>query len=690
MEPSAPKRRKTSPNASVSVGSTTPSDPPPHEAQQQDAQSSPARSPQQPSLASPTRSSLARHNPDILTRRQDSMQKRQDEIPASEPNRPGDDVDEQDALTAQLEGRSEGDGTVSPPDEAGSGSQLKTTETRSMQARPASDVLRSPSRRVGGDTLGAQPARRTPTRPQPRPLPAPGPEEEELIVSPFERRGLYRSPMNTGVLPAVVHEEPELPPTPEQPDPVVSTPPSGIHNTPSKRRRHVHERDAMRLQSSPSKHPLSQEVKGPSAPPQKISQKTRGRRSASPVKIVGATLILPERSKSKEAPLSKPRSEFATGTHPRRSVRLRGPNWEKEQERDTLLKEVAQLEADLELAKKANNDAAKGLPLADKDAVLNALRRHLVPSGKQAGLDTTTEWLDTVMDPIAMLGFNGFSAIHLPSAVPHASAEIEAFPPITSHHPISMNASEELPYLQMFTPLTFASSVATISPSADAQDQTTFQKHTINVRSASPPGLFTARIEMVVNTRQKTVTSLAVPRLDPAAADELAPFFDPILSAQTEYNPVKTRNVNLLSWAMGEWYGIALKRAKFWVLLETSIRSKDDLVELVQSTRTKKKRKHRRQDTAGDAENGMGEGLTTVSEGDAKAFTTGRLLPHMGRTSMDFEIPYLKMDDVTEMSSLRVKWFVEFDWVGEARSKLGVELGVPGKCEYFLPSLLVM
>lgn len=589
----------------------------------------------------------------------------------------------QAALTAQLEHHSEGDGVASSPEAAGSGSHPTAGEAPSTSGAVASDLLRSPSRRVGGSTLGAQPARRTPTRPQPRPLPPAGPEDEDLIANPFGGRTLHRSPLNTGVLPAVAYEEPELPPTPEHPDPVLSTPPSGIHNTPSKRRRDPMEREAARQQSSPLKHPLSQEVTGPSGPPRKESQKGKEKRQASPVKIAGQVLNLAERSKEKEkTPVpAKPQSEFAPQTHPRRSIRLRGPDWEKQQERDALLKEIAQLEADLELAKNGNASAARRLPFNDKTAVLDVLRRHLGAVEKEPKRDANSEWLETVMNPIAMLGFNGCSKLTLPSVIPTQNAGDKPEPPIISHHPISMNASEELPYLQIFTPLTFTSSMTTLTPSSDEPDQPTLQKHAITVRSASPPGLFTAQIEMFVNPRKQNISSLTVPRLDPSADPELRPFLDSISSTEAQYHPVRTRNVNLLCWAMGEWYRIALQRAKFWVALENSLRDKDGLVEIVLAMRARKKRKRRRQETHGEADSGVGESLTAGSEVGSQLLTKSKLLPHMGRTSMDLQIPYLTGDDVTELSDLRVKWTMEFDWVGEARSKIGVELGVPGKCE---------
>lgn len=619
------------------------------------------------------------------------------------------------ALTAELEHHSEGDGSASSSPPASSGPAGRApTAAASQRAYPTTSTTvedappRSPSRRVGGSTLGAQPPRRTPTRPQPRPLPPPGPEEEEEdIAAPFAGRALHRSPLlNTGVLPAVVREEPELPPTPERPDPVVSTPPSGIHNTPSKRRRDPGEKQiAKQHQGSPSKeqqqqqqHPLSQEV-APDRPPQKEGQRgARGQRRGAGglVGVVTETSRPLQQVEAAEAEQAKPKSEFVPGTHPRRSVRLRGPGWVKMEERDRLLKEVAQLEVDLELARGENDKAARGIPSAvDKEAVLDLLRRHLLPAGKEPETDSNAQWVDTAMNPIAMLGFNGSTSLDLPPAIPQEGAKDEAEPPPTSHHPIPMTASEELPYLQVFTPLTYTSTIRTISPPAEQPEQATLQKHTIKVRSTTPPGLFSARIEMTVNTRTLAVSSLAVPLLDPAAAAELQPFIESATSSQAPYHPALTRNVSLVCWAMGEWYRVALRRAKFWHALERQLGpdgGKAGLVEVVLGMRAQKKRsrrnrqKERGQYGDGDSDAGAGAGDSFASAEslaglDSMLFSKGEVLPHMGRTNMDLAIPRLAAEGAQVTSELRVNWGVEFDWAGEARSKLAVEVGVPSKCE---------
>ncbi|KAL2279267.1 hypothetical protein FJTKL_13628 [Diaporthe vaccinii] len=656
MESSAPKRRKTSPTSSVPVESTTPPDPPPQQ-QPPELQSAPE---------SPTRSSGPSRQ---------IASNRAEDLPASQPDPPDDDAaDVSNALTAQLEHQSEGDGTASspasrPPD-ATTTAQGAPSDAGASQERSGS---RSPVRRAGGTTLGAQPARRSPSRPHPRPLPPPAPENEEDLFNPFIGRALQRSPLNTGVLPVAVPQEPELPPTPHHLDPVVSTPPSGIHHTPSKRRR---QGNAGRLarQESPSKG-ASQDDHGL---PQKEPQKPRVFRVArrgSPVRTVEQDLPTTQESRHQD---EKPKSEFAPGTHPRRSIRL-NPLAEKQRERDALLREVAQLEADLELATRENQAAAQGVSsLADSSDVLDLFRRHLVPAPKDEEPDSTTAWLETAMNPIAMLGFNGSSSAFLPPPIPQKEEESE--PPPISHHPIPMSAAEELPYLQVFTPLTFTSKSTTISVPSD-QGEPMLKKLSIRIGSATPPGLFVAGMEMTVNTRTLAVSSLAVPRLDPAAVRELQPFINRITSNQKPPHSALTRNISVLAWAMSEWYRVALKRAKFWYLLEKQLgpEGKDGLSEVVKAMRTRKRRKRR---ARGEVDEVGGSFESADSAGgslDGMLLSRADLLPHMGRSTMDLSIPCLADEGVGKSSELRVSWGIEFDWTGEARSKLGVEVGVPGK-----------
>lgn len=662
MESSAPKRRKTSPTSSIPVESTTPRDPPP---QQQQQLSESRLTPE-----SPTNPSGSRDQP---------APSRAEELPASQPESPDEDdaaADVSNALTAQLEHHSEGDGTASSP-----ASRPPDVPARAQSAPfdagggPERSGSHSPVRRACGAILGAQPARRSPSRPQPRPLPPPAPENEEDLFNPFIGRALQRSPLNTGVLPVVVPQEPELPPTPHQLDPVVSTPPSGIHNTPSKRRRPGNTGGLSR-QESPSKG-ASQDVHDP---PQKLPQKPRVFRVArrgSPVRIIEQELPAVQASIDQH---EKPKSEYAPGTHPRRSVRI-NPLAEKQKERDELLREVAQLEADLQLATRENQAAAQGMSsLADRNEVLDLFRRHLLPAQKDGEPDPTTEWLETAMDPIAMLGFNGSSSSFLPPPIPQQEEEPE--PPPISHHPIPLSAAEELPYLQVFTPLTFTSKSTSISAPSE-HGEPVLKKLSIRIGSATPPGLFVAGMEMIVNTRTLAVSSLAVPRLDPAAVRELQPFIDSITSSQTPPHSALTRNVSILAWAMSEWYRVALKRAKFWHAVEKQLgpEAKDGLHEVVRAMRTRKRRKKRAREEVDDVGSSFESADSAGGSLDGMLLSKADLLPHMGRSAMDVGVPCLAEEGSGAESELRVSWTIEFDWTGEARSKLDVDISVPGKCK---------
>ena len=47
---------------------------------------------------------------------------------------------------------------------------------------------------------------------------------------------------------------------------------------------------------------------------------------------------------------------------------------------------------------------------------------------------------------------------------------------------------------------------------------------------------------------------------------------------------------------------------------------------------------------------------------------------------MDLEVPVLEGGEGAA-AALRVQWRIVFDWTGEAKSEIGVLVGVPGKCE---------
>ncbi|KAK3342679.1 hypothetical protein B0H65DRAFT_226392 [Neurospora tetraspora] len=670
MEDPAPKRRRTSPRSSVPVPSDeAPTTQQPNQTTPEDTpapESSSNTSAKRPSYASPTKASLQRHNPEVLQRRESLSL----------------------ALRSQSESRDD-------------------------------NPLRSPARRLG--------IARSPERPNPRPLPPPAPEDEEVILNPFRGRGLHRSPV-PGVLPKVIVPEPDLPPTPEHPDPVVSTPPSGIHNTPSKRPRRSKALAETLRSSSPTKR--------------------------APIMSVKAAQLVPGKPSEKSAPTST--SEIPTESQEPTTAELRGlqppdPDADKKRLRDSLLAEIAELERDLAVASKENErlrqaHISKQKPSAPPNAIeiLDLLRRRVLPPKEQKDPDPSaaaTSWLSSALHPIAFLPFSKppSTGDELPSLFSTTTDDLDKTsssekPPI-SHHPLPMTADEALPYLQVFTPLTFTSAIfplppsesesSTTSPAAD--ERPLLQRH--HITATTPSKSFTARLELTVNTSSTfSITNLSVPLIHPpTAAAELAPFIERIVSSQPTkeeelglLNSALHNNVSVLCWAMGEWLRVAKERARVWCVLEAELNSgKEAVRRMVSGWRergskmmrqkrrrrgmgNKKRKAPTRRDKGGeDGEEGGsdeddehdedGEGEEEEEEEqDGKKISDPELVPYMSRTSMDYDIPLLLGSGPggaggvggpgsEEKSSLRVQWKIEFDWTGEARSDIRVFVALPGK-----------
>ncbi|KAK3381899.1 hypothetical protein B0H63DRAFT_215681 [Podospora didyma] len=665
METSLPKRRKTSPNTAVPLQHT-------QETKSTEPQLNPlAKKPKRPSFASPTKASLERHNPDILRRRESSPKKpRQDPNAPPPASRPATTDSPSPEVAAQLERRAETGGEEDAlPKSRGNGARQQPQGDRE------GSHLQSPARRPGGGSL------RT-TRPNPRPLPPPGPEDDEEILNPFQGRRLPRSPI--GDLPEAAEPEPELPPTPEHPDPVVSTPPSGIHNTPSKRPRRSKALAERLKSSSPLKQPIfPSEVQSiPSKLPSKLSR----------------TVIPP--LEPEEAPTTK-------GL---RRIGPPDPDAAKKKVRDSLLAEIADLERDLNVASQENERIRQAKlsknepsPPTNRDEILQLLRRHALSASDREAADpapAASAWLYEALNPIMLLPF---SKGPLP-ALPVSTESEAALPPVVSHHPLPMKAAEALAYLQVFTPLTFTSHISPLPVPAEYPSGPLLQRHTISTSSTSPRGLFAARIEMTVNTKTLAITELSVPQLDPASEAELSPFIARIVAADTQLkSSALWNNVSVLAWAMGEWLRVAVQRAKVWSILDRELGGdKTALARMVARTRDKERKQQRRRkaikairgqieysddddddDHMSDNDGGGGQG-GSGEDRDKSRNEAANLLPFMGKTSLDFDIPLLSgsvnaVGGDDNVSTLRVQWRINFDWTGEARSDLGVLVGVPGK-----------
>ncbi|TKW50663.1 hypothetical protein CTA1_10351 [Colletotrichum tanaceti] len=653
MEESEPKRRRVSPRLSSQRDgddndnneSTTPPDPPPPR----------SRIPRRPSFASPTRASLSRTNPDILRRRSRSQSPAKAAGMSGPSAQPARDV-ARAGSAAPLEGQAERFLEKGP---------ARPRSNMSGSTAVESQNLGSPARRIPGTGLSGAMAsrpRRSGGPPNPRPLPDPGPEDEDF--NPFAGRILNRTPPR-GVIPARApspepepDQEPELPPTPTQkgqPDPVVTTPPMGIHDTPSKRRRRT---------TSPSKSsPLKQ-------PPLRPPEFTKP--SKDPLK---KAMQRPARAKSPTKTARKTRSSKGpSGTHKARGIPVPDPNSGLKQTRDTLQAEIAKLETDLEFAVTENDRLRKAQSLRSgvlqplspsrREQLLDLLRRHLVPPEKETKPDAAQQWFDLAMNPTSWLSFGSLGQTQLLSS---HEKEVD-LPPPTSHHPIALSAVDELPYLQAFTPFQFSGTTAML-PKVNPEDPL-LRRHHIVLRSVHPAGLFMAKIEMIVDTEKLQITELSVPRLDPAAVAEVGPFVQKVMGGGS--NTHMDRNISIVTWAMAEWYRIAIERANIWHTLDSELGDEEKLIQSVARIRTRRKKRRRKDDDANDPE---GDGGVT-EKNRIEDLPRASLLSHLGRTAYEIPIPGAVKEDA---SCLRIQWRIDFDWTGEAQSKVGLMIGMPGK-----------
>ncbi|KAJ1337942.1 hypothetical protein MN608_00799 [Microdochium nivale] len=592
-----------------------------------------------PSFASPTKSSMARANPDIVKRRSAQIMQggeEEGEYPlASDPNEPGSGNHDSGAADTQARPRK-----AAAPAAAGSTGQ----RGRSF------------------------------AKPMPRPFP-PRAQDEDDLVDPFRRKGLRRSPP-PGVLPRIEPEEPDLPPTPVQAglsDPAAAiSSPSGIHSSPSKRAKR-NRGLSERFKGSPLKQPPLQDAGIPADPSSPSTAKEP--RSA------------PEK-------LQQGKSENPRRPHKARRVKESDQLATQRATRDSLLYEIASLKRDLAMLNRESerlfrSQEARTIepatePFDNIESLVELLCRRVLPAQEKPQADATEEWLEAAMNPVALLPFGG-GAASLPLLLPASTEEDEQEEPDkapVSHYPVAMTAEEELPYLQLFSSLAFRSSCSTVPRGrSDKPTETTImQKHSISI-SSTPPGLFAAHLDITVNTKKLSVTSINVPLLEPAAASELGPFIHSIAENKNDgsgshiRNSALARNASIITWAMGEWVRLATKRARFWCAVEQALASKDGIAKSVAAIRAGNKRK--RQQRGSDDEDSEDEHGGRDRQG---RFTKAQILPHMGRTSFELKVygsSETHDDGDASFPSVRMQWTIEFDWTGEGQSKLALQVETP-------------
>jgi hypothetical protein len=648
MAPSTGKRRKISPTTSApaTLPDTPSRIPVPRNAG--------ANTPSRPSFASPTKASIAKHNPQLLEKYAATGE------PPSRSNAPPPPTETlflTQSTTVDTEVGSEAERDVAQgvlgTEHQSAVPSIEQPVTEGRMTRSARGGLAAPPRRMSR-TPGREVVRR-PVDPSndeinqniPRPV-----IEVQDPVDPFRRAGLRRSPVLRRPAEPISTsnpdiekgpEEPELPPTPVQlgiRDPVVTTPPSGIHDTPSKKSKR---RKGMTVKMSPLKP-----------------------RSELPTQTAKA---MPEAVRTDLVEGLENRNEMPR--NPSRLLLAKDPHAGKKRIREELLREIQQLRADVLIAEKeserlrvlhASGEAYDADP-PNYDEVLQLLLRSSVAQPSSIAPKKPPSVFDNIN---SFLPFTARRRIR-------PEVKISEPKPLVSHNPFPQE--DALSYLQLFTPFKFTSSLTllppTISKSGEAPSAKAplFQSHTIT--ASLPSGLFSARLNMVVNTKTLAISSLNLEKVDRNAEAELAPW----IRARASTDTLLGRDVNAVFCAVRQWAEQALERAKFWCNVEAEMGTADGRRKVTSIAKAKGARKRKRKDGRAEAGRDLDEDEDAIEITDAEISKWERkqLLAHMSRTSM-----ILEGDDV----ELMIEWRIGFDWTGEAESQISASARIPPSCQF--------
>lgn len=667
MVPSPAKRRKVSPTSALPIPVSMPSTPSRIPVPRDGAKTTPGR----PSFASPTKASIAKHNPQLLDRPRSAGTAADREAGKENLPQPVErqlfvppEIGETGAVPEEAtripdltrqEGVNEAQETAGPFTDNTVRGAIRSTNggisaaprRRSRSRTPGKENIRpqllsgveppqhgadSSERVLPPDPFRTAGLRRSPLHPRPDPEPSVPAAEQSIPPDPFRTAGLRRSPVvpqaaETQPAPVTTeHEDSDLPLTPTQrglADPVVTTPPSGIHNTPSKR---------------PKKRPRGTKPK------------------SSPLKPRAE----PETQIEPYVPIKRRKVEY----EPRHLVPP-DPYAEKKKIRDQLLEEARQLQADIALAERENERQRiqhksrkhSNMEAPNPDEILGLLKRATLPANPITPTTRTTL-------SQSICSFLPFAKRRRPPPAPPINDTL----PVT-HLPVTLD--DPINHLKLFTPLSFDSAIFVLPPTpptiTTASSTEILQSHTITARA--PSGLLTARVGMIVNTATFTISSLQIEKLDAFADPELGTW----MRDRATGKGVLGRDVNAICWAMGRWYELAVKRARFWLMLEAELGTEEGRRRNNERINNAVKRKKTTAEAIDYDFDGGG-----VASGSSKR-TRRQLLPYMGR--QDFVLASAHVE-------LRVEWVITFDWTGEAESVISASARVPLSCEFFSFTLL--
>lgn len=460
--------------------------------------------------------------------------------------------------------------------------------------------------------------------------------QDQSQISPILSQLRFQDVAPASLIRPTLPEEPELPPTPTErgiPDPIVTTPPAGIHNTPSKRsrRENLH---VKKLKSSPLK-------------PRDVSASH------------------PARDKDNDAGINQ-KDEARKTEERRRSARFvlpRDPYAAKKKVRDDLLNELQKLREDVAIAKQEHErlrqhcETKISPPSAPKNS--DELLAMLLRATASESFSRPQLKPRSVFNSIS--SFLPFSSRRkAKTTVPYLEK------PIPSHLPVPVD--RPLSYLQAFSPLTYTSTVMllpseTVSLNSASQDaeRVAMQRHLINV--SHPSGLFNSRLSMTVDTYLLSIASLEILKLDSAAEKELGIF---VRSRSQDDTPLD-KEITVVCWAMGRWVETSILRARLWCAIDHEFGTPEARMK---SFQRKKKRKLPKMVTD-DGDTVPLEGYSEEEESRKQKWTRRQLLPHMGRAAMEI---------ATDSVELLFEWKIAFDWTGEVNSSISASARLPKSC----------
>ncbi|OAF57996.1 hypothetical protein VC83_05304 [Pseudogymnoascus destructans] len=437
--------------------------------------------------------------------------------------------------------------------------------------------------------------------------------------------------------------EPELPPTPTQlgiPDPVVTTEPTGIHNTPSKRPKRPR---STTLKSSPLKprDPL------PTQPvPATVAATASSSASAPPLSAFPLKNKTKPTTTTTTATSEPPPKRRKSSPPPSRNLLPPDPHAAKKRRRAALLAEVAQLEADLVLAEAENarirrhHEAGRRDVPAPKneDAIFDLLLRATRPRVAGGGEERPRK--KSVM--INVGAFLPFAKKRRPVVSKEVVVKEGGLP---SYGPVEVE--DPMAYLSVFSPLGFTSTTTILA--SVGESGAVLQRRDVVAKARG--GLFHARVGVVVDTASLAVVGVDVDGLDGNAEPEIGGWM-----RERAGEGMLGRDVNAVFYGMGQWVEGAAKRARFWCQIGEEFGCGGGKGKMKEKEKRSKGKGREGEDV--ELDEGVGAGKWTAKD----------LLPHMRRTAL-----VLPVEDV----EVTVEWRIALDWTGEAEHAISASARVP-------------